>query len=610
MSEDYNSKTVVELKKILKKRELPVSGNKKDLIDRLKNDDGVESSSSSEEKPKKTTASGRPKRKATQKSPFQRDDSTSDSESDDPPPKKKVTKKRAKPAKTSDESSDEEPPTKKRKVEGSGKGRIKLDDDFPGKSGAAVHEEYGVMMNQTNIGANNNKFYKIQLVVQGGKYYLYTKWGRVGEKGKGQKKGPFNENTAIANFKKQFHTKSGNNWDQRSKFVEKKGKYKIIDIDYEDDDLEEVNQILEKLSGSDARPVRKVKPCTLEGPKKDFIQLIFDNDMFKTQMEHFQLDVKKMPLGKLSKNQIDRGFEILEDIEEALTEGGNLEALCSSFYTQIPHSFGRKTPPVLRDAEDVQRKKDMLNVLLDIAHAQNLIKEKDDHKLTVTEVDHPLDAHYKALKCDVTPVAQDTDDYQKIADYLENTMGKNKLELIDLLEIRRHGEEERFSAYDHITHRKLLWHGTNVAVVAAILSSGMRIMPHAGGRVGKGLYFASENSKSANYVQCAGDIGIMVLAEVALGDQHIITRDDPSLKKAPTGFDSIIAKGWTEPDPALDSTLVIDGKEVIIPQGKPIEVPEYKKSNFTQSEYLIYNEGQARIRYLCKLRFKNRGSMW
>lgn len=38
-----------------------------------------------------------------------------------------------------------------------------------------------------------------------------------------------------------------------------------------------------------------------------------------------------------------------------------------------------------------------------------------------------------------------------------------------------------------------------MAVVAAILKSGLRIMPHSGGRVGKGIYFASENAKSAGY---------------------------------------------------------------------------------------------------------------
>lgn len=58
---------------------------------------------------------------------------------------------------------------------------------------------------------------------------------------------------------------------------------------------------------------------------------------------------------------------------------------------------------------------------------------------------------------------------------------------------------ERFSENDSLENRRLLWHGTNIAVVAAILKSGLRIMPHSGGRVGRGIYFASENSKSACY---------------------------------------------------------------------------------------------------------------
>ena len=60
-------------------------------------------------------------------------------------------------------------------------------------------------------------------------------------------------------------------------------------------------------------------------------------------------------------------------------------------------------------------------------------------------------------------------------------------------------QDDRFKEHDSVENRRLLWHGTNVAVVAAILKSGLRIMPHSGGRVGRGIYFASENSKSAGY---------------------------------------------------------------------------------------------------------------
>ena len=48
-------------------------------------------------------------------------------------------------------------------------------------------------------------------------------------------------------------------------------------------------------------------------------------------------------------------------------------------------------------------------------------------------------------------------------------------------------------------------------------------------------------------VGCAGDVGIMFLNEVALGKEHHIVRDDSSLRQAPPGCDSVIAKGHTEP---------------------------------------------------------------
>ncbi len=60
-------------------------------------------------------------------------------------------------------------------------------------------------------------------------------------------------------------------------------------------------------------------------------------------------------------------------------------------------------------------------------------------------------------------------------------------------------QSDRFKSHDAISNRRLLWHGTNVAAVVAILKSGLRIMPHSGGLMGKGIYFASECSKSAGY---------------------------------------------------------------------------------------------------------------
>lgn len=43
----------------------------------------------------------------------------------------------------------------------------------------------------------------------------------------------------------------------------------------------------------------------------------------------------------------------------------------------------------------------------------------------------------------------------------------------------------------------------------------------------------------------------MFLNEVALGKEKTITKDNSSLKKAPAGFDSVVARGTVEPGTVL-----------------------------------------------------------
>lgn len=59
--------------------------------------------------------------------------------------------------------------------------------------------------------------------------------------------------------------------------------------------------------------------------------------------------------------------------------------------------------------------------------------------------------------------------------------------------------------------------------------------------------------------------------------------------------------GQTEPDPAQDIELELDGQPVVVPQGPPVQCPSFKSSSFSQSEYLIYKESQCRLRYLLEI---------
>lgn len=54
-------------------------------------------------------------------------------------------------------------------------------------------------------------------------------------------------------------------------------------------------------------------------------------------------------------------------------------------------------------------------------------------------------------------------------------------------------------------------------------------------------------------------------------------------------------------DPTKDIFITLNGKNVSVPQGKPVDQPQYSDSHFSNSEYLIYKESQCRIRYLLEL---------
>lgn len=558
---DYKNKTVAELRNICSQRGLSTAGTKTALIDRLlENDEGVQ-----EDVPTK----------------LQKQDSVN-----------------TKIKKAFDNL----------KSQTKAKTNFKVDTYYCGNG--TVVEDYACMLNQTNINQNNNKFYVIQLLKVLNSYAVFTRWGRVGEGGQQSTTNIPSLEQAVRDFEKKFKDKTKNDWKNRDQFVPHPGKYTLLEMDDDGDDEEEEDSV-DGGSKQNNAPLSKqlvdgkaYAKCTLDDVTMRLIQLIFDDNTFKDSMQAMDLDVKKMPLGKLSKAQIGKGFEALVAIEDAIKTSSSkttIDALSSKFYTLIPHSFGRQVPPAINTPELVQRKKDMLLVLSDIELTMSLQKEEKQVQGKGEKLEpHPLDVKYQLLKCKLTLLSRTSKEYKIIQTYIDHTgyQGNQKKKNPNVWQVDRESESERFKTHANIKERKLLWHGTNVAVVAAILSSGLRIMPHSGGRVGKGIYFASEQSKSLGYVCYASDgTGIMFLNEVALGKEHTITKDDHTLEAAPTGYQCVVARGRKEPDPKADTTITLDGKTVVVPQGKPINT-KFTDSYFDQSEYLVYKESQARIRYL------------
>lgn len=64
-------------------------------------------------------------------------------------------------------------------------------------------------------------------------------------------------------------------------------------------------------------------------------------------MADMNYDAKKMPLGKLSKPTITRGYQALKDLaallDDDILDHAQIEELSDRFYSYIPHEFGRNS---------------------------------------------------------------------------------------------------------------------------------------------------------------------------------------------------------------------------------------------------------------------------
>jgi len=82
----------------------------------------------------------------------------------------------------------------------------------------------------------------------------------------------------------------------------------------------------------------------------------------------------------------------------------------------------------------------MLETLADVQIATNLIKQS--HKDGQDE--HPIDAHYNALKCHIEPLDKNSEDYDMILNYVKNTHEKTTPKIKNIYRVLREAEQDRF----------------------------------------------------------------------------------------------------------------------------------------------------------------------
>lgn len=499
---------------------------------------------------------------------------------------------------------------KKKLVTATRKGAAVLDQWLPDHIKSEYHvlqqgdEIYDAMLNQTNVGQNNNKFYVIQVLESddGCRFLVYARWGRVGVKGQERIDTYTSRDSAIHEFEQKFYAKTKNHWSERKEFICYPKSYMWLEMDYSEKERE---SFVEEKPNS----ALQIKPreTQLEPRIAKFISLICNISMMKQQMMEIGYNAEKLPLGKLSKSTILKGYGVLKRIADVIGQSDRklLEQLSGEFYTIVPHDFGfRKMRDFVIDTtQKLKCKLEMVEALGEIEVATKLLK--DD----IGMQEDPLYSHYKRLHCDLIPLEADSKESNMILKYLKNTHAKTHssytVDIIQIFRVSRDGEAERFRKFSTAKNRMLLWHGSRLTNWTGILSQGLRIAPPeapvTGYMFGKGVYFADMFSKSANYCCSTPSArnGVLLLCEVALGDMAELLTANYNADKLPDGKLSTKGVGATAPDFSEAQTLE-DG--VVVPFGKPKEQVG-PKGCLLYNEYIVYNVEQIRMRYVVQVNF-------
>lgn len=177
------------------------------------------------------------------------------------------------------------------------KGRAPVDPECTSKVGKAhVYCEgddvYDVMLNQTNLQFNNNKYYLIQLLEDDAQknFSVWMRWGRVGKTGQHSLvacSGDLNKAKEI--FQKKFLDKTKNNWEDRENFEKVPGKYDMLQMDYAASTQDENKTKQEETSKPESQLDLRVQ---------ELLTLICNVQTMEEMMIEMKYDTKRAPLGR------------------------------------------------------------------------------------------------------------------------------------------------------------------------------------------------------------------------------------------------------------------------------------------------------------------------
>jgi ankyrin repeat protein/predicted DNA-binding WGR domain protein len=453
-------------------------------------------------------------------------------------------------------------------------------------------------------------FYRMQLLHDRNRdvYVVFTRWGRVGESGMYQRT-PFSDRQeAESEYKKIYKAKTGNEWGVP--FVKNNKKYRVMELQ-----RKKINH-KELLKNFDLEHTPKTG---LDEELYKLMELITNAKFYIESMSKLNIEVGVLNFSCLKKETLNEAMEIIKEIsllikrmisthntEDMASFKNQIYDLSSQFLELVPvtHLKGEFKLAILTEQE-VNNMMNLLNSLMNIEHASKMMLGALYNQTTI----NPLDYTYKALRTQLKVLPSSSPEYDMIEEYIHKS--STDYEIVNMFKIHRKDEKLRFSKWDKIKERKLLWHGSGVTNFIGILTQGLKIAPpeapSTGWMFGKGVYFADCFAKSSGYSAPMfsydldnskfGNTCLILLCEVVLGKTQDLYQANYEADKLPRGYLSTKGVGQTSPDPK-GSIFTPNGTEVPLGSLKPVEVPANVYTHLAYNEYIVYDTSQIRLKYL------------
>ncbi|CAF5048037.1 unnamed protein product, partial [Rotaria magnacalcarata] len=245
------------------------------------------------------------------------------------------------------------------------------------------------------------------------------------------------------------------------------------------------------------------------------------------------------------------------------------------FYSLIPH---QKTFVVdlTNNRRTLIDKLDLCQMLRDMVSV---------NELTNWNIKASIEAKYRALKCHIETLKNDTNEYITISDMISSSTNSNEQVIIhQIYSVAKQTDALTFRST--LFNQKQLFHGSKYNNFLGILSRGL-LMPKVVvnnlgvvrtdiGCLGYGLYFSDSASTSLKYTTPSvtrPDRRLLCISQVALGES--------------AKFYSY-ASDLTQPPESFHST-------------HGVKKYDENNSKFVDDEYAIYNPDQQRLLYLVEL---------